>query len=77
MGSYYIEYSWVNFTDMPFAILLLISFLLCLRLLRDAHSPWRGALLELSLGFTYLVRPEGFQIASLTEAELGLLAMLV
>ena len=76
VGPYYLKYSWVNFTDLPFAVLLLLSFYLCLRLLEAGPAPWRGALLGLCLGFAYLVRPEGFQIAGLCVAGLGLLGLL-
>ncbi|MFH1035357.1 MAG: glycosyltransferase family 39 protein [Pseudomonadota bacterium] len=76
IGPYYLKYSWVNFTDLPFAVFLLLSLYLCLRLLEAGPRPWRGLLLGLSLGYAYLVRPEGFQIAGLVLAGLGLLALL-
>lgn len=75
-GPYYLKYSWVNFTDLPFAVFLLLSFYLCLRVLEAGAAPWRGLLLGLALGYAYLVRPEGFQIAGLVVAGLGLLALL-
>lgn len=75
-GPYYLKYSWVNFTDLPFAVFLLLSFYLCLRVMEAGPAPWRGPLLGLGLGYAYLVRPEGFQIAGLVVAGLGLLALL-
>lgn len=76
MGPHYLKYSWVNFTDLPFAVFLLFSFYLCLRLMEDGPRPGRGLLLGLALGYAYLVRPEGFQIAALTMAGLGMLGLL-
>jgi hypothetical protein len=76
ISPYYLKYSWVNFTDLPFAVFLLASFYLYLRLLEAGPGAWRGSLLGLCLAYAYLVRPEGFQIAALGTAGLGLLALL-
>lgn len=76
IGPYYLKYSWVNFTDLPFAVFLLASFYLCLRQVETGPRPGRGLLLGLCLGYAYLVRPEGFQIAGLAMAGLGLLGLL-
>ncbi len=70
-----ISFSYVNLSDCTFSLFLLLSFSIYVCILIGKTNITRSILLGAILGFTYLIRPEGFIVAVLATLVLFIFAI--